>query len=66
MGREVKIEFLNPSGKWEFLSEINMEYLPMHKDRTLTGTTRAGTSTTFRAIAVDSGEVLEIWHSDGV
>lgn len=38
----------------------------MHKDRTLTGTTRAGTSTTFRAIAVESGEVLEIWHSDGM
>lgn len=37
----------------------------MHKDRTLTGTTRAGASTTFRAIAVDSGEVLEIWHSEG-
>lgn len=66
MSREVKIEFINPSGKWELLSEFNMEYLSMHKDRTLLGTTRAGTSTTFRAIAVDSGEVLEIWHSDGV
>ena len=64
MNRDVKIEFINPSGKWEFLFEFNMEYLSMHKDRTLTGSTRAGASTTFRAIAVDSGEVLDMWHSD--
>lgn len=64
LAMEIRIEFLNEAGRWEMLSECSMEFLPMHKDRTLSGNTRGGGSTSFRAIAIDNGQFLDLWHSD--
>ena len=64
MSREVRIEFLNESGLWETLSQSKVEYLSLQKDKALSGKTRAGTSTSFRAIDVDSGAILDLWHSE--
>lgn len=63
MGREMRIDFVNEDGAWEPLVEANFEYLSLHKERTLDGKSRVGFPTTFKAIAADSGEVLDIWHN---
>ena len=59
----MRIEFVNEDGVWEALVEASFEYLSLHKERTLDGNSRVGFATSFRAMAADSGEVLDIWHS---
>ncbi len=65
MGREIRVEFVNEDGAWEALVEASFEYLSLHKDRTIAGKSRVGLATSFRAIAADSGEVMNAWYSDG-
>jgi hypothetical protein len=64
LGREIRVEFVNESGKWETLVEASLEYLRLYKHRTIAGKSRVGLAASFRAIAADSGEVLDIWQSN--
>ncbi len=60
-GREVRIEFCKDSEPWELLSLCSKDHLWTHKERTLSGKSRAGEGAKFRALDVENSTVIDEW-----
>jgi len=60
---DVRIEFMNDAGNWEVLNETKLQLVCLHKERIMSGLSRAGSAAGYRVVDAESGKVLDRWYA---
>lgn len=60
---DVRIEFMNDAGNWEVLNETKLQLVCLHRERIMSGFSRAGSAAGYRVVDAESGKVLDRWYA---